>query len=612
MSDTRLVIIVSVVVFLLFAIAMIAMTLLTITGTSRHDAASGSVNTSVVTNQSPPGSDKNSHSQPVTRVNVADSAASGNRDQRSTKELSSVNSDVEADATSRNSDLQTASDTPGGDLEAIISESVDDEQVDFNNEEVADLSDDNLEQGNNETDNNTEQDTVDDDDKDAEADNDDDSEPKGDLNLAGRVIDDSGNGLAGIVVFVRASGKGLDKALRVVTGDSGNFSVANLTAGDYLLQSQATATFQSASKTARAGVTTVTLPVSRNALSTVQGVVVNTNQQPLTNAVISHANSGASVKSDQQGRFLIRVNTANDEMFVLNFRAAGYIEKIESIDPAKQGNAGNIRRDVVMETSGDFSLTGTVTDENINAIERAVVTVDSTQLGITESTETNAEGSFSVVGLRPGSDYTVSVIKNPDYEPLVQYNYELSGTTEIPPIVLNSKRTGLISGRVRSPDNSPISNFTFTAYGDKLGKSIKSGTDGEYSFATIAKQVKFINASNADVRIDMTGPSVAVEETKELDIVINMGPYSFEGVVVDTATQLPVQNAAVQIQWQVREAELSGTVTKEYTTSADGIYRFANLGAGNWALTVTASNYSSYSQPVDPVSGQPRVELVRN
>lgn len=150
---------------------------------------------------------------------------------------------------------------------------------------------------------------------------------------------------------------------------------------------------------------------------------------------------------------------------------------------------------------------------------------------------------------------------------------------------------GEIAGTVRDEAGAPIAGATVTAV--EAGVSDTTAADGTYS----------LGVPDGTHTVEATAPgygttqaTVIVEESGqvELDLVLERLPRgAIDGTVTDAATGDPVAEATVA---------LSGPMSDETTTAADGTFAFDDLLPGTYTASVSVAGYLPASRAVEVVA----------
>ncbi len=592
MSDTRLILVVSLIVLLLFATTMIALAVFSagrsadvgVAVTDAGQTTSTGIDSGIGADSGvlPARSDR-SNEKAQTAASVADRRGA----------VAAQGGDTEPTSDSMQTSVAVAD--PG--QNDIVQYPSQDTQVEVD--------------GIRDTDDFTEDGNADPEPDDPEEDGEEQADDEGDQTLAGRVVNDAGQQVAGLTVFIQAKGVNKRRGKQVKTDRGGAFEVRNLKPGDYLIQTQETPLYRSVVTSARSGVTTVKLTVTRSRQLTVVGAVRDESGQAVSGVEVSTSDGRVVAGSDERGGYKASVTSEKDQPVVLMFRAQGYVENSLSIDSQKMDAAGIVRQDVTMQLLGDIILSGVVTDEQLNPIEAASVLVNSGQHDLNLFVESNAEGEYRLDGLLAASDYRIQVIKLPDYLSFKQDNYSITGSTELN-VPLAAKPTGRVWGYLVNLDGTSITNQTITAIGGDVASSITSGADdGLYEFNTVADRVSF-TFGNSVPRVEMRGPAVHEGDDVQLDLVVNIGENTVSGQVVSEQQQ-GVPAAALKLIWEKQIGNLYSSVYVEDVTDANGMYSFSGLGSGTWELTVQAPGYAGAEHFINPQINPnvPPIQLTR-
>ena len=167
------------------------------------------------------------------------------------------------------------------------------------------------------------------------------------------------------------------------------------------------------------------------------------------------------------------------------FQAGGFFASISDLngdgkpDIISRGQTAN-SVGVLINQTGPYSITGTVTDSN--SVPLSGVTVRLTG-GTPVVVTTDATGTFAFNDLTAGQTYTVTPTKtNYTFAPLNQTFANLSSNMSVD--FVGTLNTYSISGTVRDISTSEMAGVTMTLSGSMTGTMV-TGSDGRYSFTNL-------------------------------------------------------------------------------------------------------------------------------
>ncbi len=300
------------------------------------------------------------------------------------------------------------------------------------------------------------------------------------------------------------------------------------------------------------------------------GKVVDPNDAPVSNAeLVFHAASkrpgpfagresdpgtDQRTTSDAEGTFqLDHLGPAN---YVIHVTATGFAPWIRDgfrIDRHARDGELLIRLKPALE------LVGRVTDSGGRPIEGAELIAQSRRPGedggkCEETTRSDSEGVFRFKQLSPGV-YWVRAIAD---------GYLIGAIHQVEPgaddVEIRLERTGIVRGRVRHADGSPVTAFTlklesriedpstFLASGDPQDEQYFENSDGTFAY-TCRKSGTFRLVSYGSDHADTPSETFEIDKSGEIDgleIVARTGG-NLEGLVLDSAGD-PISGALVRLR----------------------------------------------------------------
>ena len=246
------------------------------------------------------------------------------------------------------------------------------------------------------------------------------------------------------------------------------------------------------------------------------------------------------------------------------------------------------------------TVTGAVTDSRTGRpISGAVITILEGDQVITSSSS-KADGSY--LASIPAGSYTIRASAT-GYK-VVNRSITIDGDQKQKTVDFSlepeQEGTGTLFGVVTDgKTGEPISGVVIAASGnEETAASVTTGEDGSYTLALVAGSydVSFRREGYAPQQI-----TVIVAEDAEVEKNMVLEPIfgSLEVTVTAGDTGEPMEGASVEMEQKNGQNTFSGS------TSADGVYSFASLPAGDYMLRVTAEDYAPYLEELSiPGSSQ--------
>jgi hypothetical protein len=245
----------------------------------------------------------------------------------------------------------------------------------------------------------------------------------------------------------------------------------------------------------------------------ISGYVRDTNNQPISGAIVATEGGAYSTTSGQDGSYLITQVLPGTYNLIAS--KVGYQSQVV---PGVQVNANQT-------TTVNFNLSlvppgtiaGLVKDSNNNPISGAVVAT--TTGGY--STTTASNGSYSLV-VPPGT-YGVTASKS-GYQSQTQNNVVVtSGGTTIVNFTLPQVTYGTITGVVRNTNGTVLANATVST--NPGGYSTTSGSDGAFTLTGVTAGTYSVTASKSGY-ISQTQNNIVVTAGQTTSCNFNLSPAS--------------------------------------------------------------------------------------
>ncbi|HEV2881589.1 MAG TPA: carboxypeptidase regulatory-like domain-containing protein, partial [Pyrinomonadaceae bacterium] len=396
--------------------------------------------------------------------------------------------------------------------------------------------------------------------------------------IGGRVTEASGAGMSGVTVTLTGV-QGATSAT-TMTDAAGNYSFANLPAGDnYIVTpTRANFTFNPASlvfdglNTNQTGNFNATLNTYN-----LSGRITDGANNALSGVTV--ALSGAQSKvatTDTNGNYFI-AGLSGGGNYTLTPSRAHY-----TFAPPSQSlsNLSGDRTTNFTATLNTFSISGHIDAAGNANLSGVTVTLTGSQPSTT--TTTDASGNYSFANLPAGANYTVTPAKqNYTFAPAGANFSNLSANQSANfTATLNSQAIG---GRVTDGGGNPLANATLSLTGARTS-SVLSDANGNYTFSNLpAGNTYTVTPSLANYTFtpsSRTFDNLSADQKADFGGSLNL--YKVSGRIVVGTDGLA--GATVT---------LSGTRSSTTTTDANGNYTFADLPAGgNYVVTPSRSHYA--------------------
>ncbi|SNV53378.1 Serine-aspartate repeat-containing protein D precursor [Corynebacterium imitans] len=431
--------------------------------------------------------------------------------------------------------------------------------------------------------------------------------PPTDGRVEGTVLDDAGAPVVGATVKLdgnRRSGNKEVWSATATTDDNGKYAIPGVPPGTFTAKVDATDT--------RGGDSTE-VTVRPNAAST-GDLELNRNDGSLGGKVTDDTGAAVSgaqvVLKDAAGKQIGSAETNDDGVYEFaDLRPGEYLVEVvgtdkygaasenTQVEPAAKGN-----RDLRVSRA-DGSVEGKVVDEEGVAVEGASVTIYGD--GVEEQVTTNAEGTFTVSNLRPGS-YRVEVAPTKEYGAAASAFTVEPGATATAQLEVNRSKS-TVTGQV-SDDAHQVIEGVEVEITDAQGTVIATettGGDGTFSVKDVKPGTYTATVEGTDTH---EGDSyeftvVAGEFPERVPLIMGRKAGTLRGQVVDAVTGKAITNATLTL---VAAGETEGTTL---TVNGKGEFQVP-VAAGTHTLRVQSPEfYEPYSDQIFEVGAAERVDL---
>ena len=431
--------------------------------------------------------------------------------------------------------------------------------------------------------------------------------PPTDGRVEGTVLDDAGAPVVGATVKLdgnRRSGNKEVWSATATTDDNGKYAIPGVPPGTFTAKVDATDT--------RGGDSTE-VTVRPNAAST-GDLELKRNDGSLGGQVTDDTGTAVSgakvVLKDAAGKEIGSTDTNDDGVYefagirpgeylveVVGTEKYGAASENAQVEPAAKGN-----RDLRVSRA-DGSVEGKVVDEEGVAVEGASVTIYGD--GVEEKVTTNAEGTFTVSNLRPGS-YRVEVAPTKEYGAAASAFTVEPGATATAQLEVNRSKS-TVTGQV-SDDAHQVIEGVEVKITDAQGTVIATettGGDGTFSVTDVKPGTYTAAVEKTDTHAGDSQEFTVVAGEFPDPVTLTMGRMAgtLRGQVVDADTGKAITNATLTL---VAAGETEGT---PLTVNGKGEFQ-VSVDAGEHTLRVQSPEfYEPYSDRIVKVGAAEPVDL---
>jgi hypothetical protein len=330
----------------------------------------------------------------------------------------------------------------------------------------------------------------------------------------------------------------------------------------------------------------------------IYGTIVDENDAPIENALISEEFRFHSTRSDANGRYQLSVQLAKFKNPVVNIMRTGYREErvwVEG-DDLQDGQTVNINVSLA-EAFDTTSINGWIGNQNGEGIAAQKVRITShggLSLGnILYVVSSDERGDFSFEGVRSGLTYRLEVLPSAEYLRYKNDFVEATHNTPFLKVILTRINLVDIDGMVVGSTGVPVSNFEIHVRNtttNSLVRTVTSDSSGYFKLERFpAGEVQFSTTSPEYFKI--TGVTLAPDETRSLNLVIDKGIHYLSGWISDQ-NGVPVENARVTLDAEIESGITQSISYRSKLTNRTGSFSFAGLGNETHMITVYTKNFA--------------------
>lgn len=432
------------------------------------------------------------------------------------------------------------------------------------------------------------------------------------FSIAGRVLDDKGMSVPGIVVVARPTrlfdpeyeALPFTGDMQVFSGYGGHFYFTELPDGEYRLRTVETEDYPVAQLTVRAGEHSVNL-VLRGAKvqQRVHGVVETPEGRPLAGVRVTAMLSGSkSTGTGADGRYEIAATLMRGAgSYSVRYQREGYAEvRVRVRNTA--GARSAIRSDVVMDPLGALTtVVGVLTGPRGNPVDGAMVRIHSAHLARSHQAVSDRWGRFWMSEVEVGDDYRLWINPKAGFRDYSRARMQVPEQGLELRVALESVDSSSLTGQMLDLYGKPIPHFTLTLRSTSAlwhSVPVSSDKDGHFVVDSVPDGGLTFTTRSTPV-LQVTGIDLAPGEAANVDLVLDWGHYDVFGQVLDSHG-LPVTTPEVSLSWSHRADGAQSLSTRRTQADADGRFSFSRLGPGPHIMRVTAPGYRSEVFNVDP------------
>jgi protocatechuate 3,4-dioxygenase beta subunit len=437
------------------------------------------------------------------------------------------------------------------------------------------------------------------------------------LPISGWVLDQSGEPVPGIGVSAssrrlaqggESGGHGLETH-EALSDAQGYFAFANLPDGEYLLQTEATDLYSSATSIVRTGVSSTVLQVKneRGNPVTIYGVVMAEDDQPIAGVRVAPTDESQAATTDTAGNYRLEITVdSHPRTRSIRFTKPGYRAETLSVRQSELRDLSEWRLNARLQLKEGVSVDGTVTTVDGEPVAGARIQLYSHSLGRSQQTTSAQDGSFFMDKVEVGDDYRLWVRPKADFEDHMDEDLLVDRNGLFVPVVLEPLDDSRLRGRMVNAFRDPISRYTLWLWSSGASANrnlaVTSDSGGHFLVEDIpAGEVVF--SSRGDPQFTLGGIQLEAGKTTEANLVLDWGQEEMAGQLLNSDNGEPVTGAEVTLFWSDQEQGVTSRSRRQTITDGRGYFIFSELGPGPHTIRVTARGFHPVQQEAVPGEG---------
>jgi protocatechuate 3,4-dioxygenase beta subunit len=437
------------------------------------------------------------------------------------------------------------------------------------------------------------------------------------LPISGWVLDQAGEPVADIGVTASArrlaqdgqtSGHGgeTDDAL---TDTEGYFAFGELPDGEYLLQTESTDLYGSATSIVRTGVSSVVLRVTGESGKpvTIYGAVTEEDGQPIAGARVAPTDESHTATTDGAGKYSLELTVdRRSRTRSLRFTKAGYRAEILGVRQSDLRELSEWRLDARLQVKDGVSVDGTVTGVEGTPVTGARIQLYSQSHGRSHQATSGQDGSFFMDNVEMGDDYRLWVRPKADFQDYVDEGFQVGRGGLFVPVVLEPLEDSSLRGRMVNAFRDPIPRYTLWMWNSGAGANrnlaVTSDSGGHFLVDDIPAG-EVVLGSRGHPQFTVGGIQLEPRKTTTANLVLDWGYEEMAGQLLNSDSGEPVAGAEVTLFWTSEEQGVTSRSRRLTVADSSGYFVFTELGPGPHTIIVTARGFHSVRRDAVPGEG---------
>ena len=338
-------------------------------------------------------------------------------------------------------------------------------------------------------------------------------------------------------------------------------------------------------------------PPAESGIVEVSGHVLDQYGQPVEDALVSVERYPFKARSDDKGRYLVRMQIPGKRLPTLVYQRRGYHEKRIHLKPDRPRQERAYELDVSLEATADsVDLRGWVGNELGIGLEGAWVGLTSREAasaaGAYRTVLTDPQGGFVFEGVIAGEDYKLSANLSPDYPYYEDSGFVVSQTPGLVQIVLPRLHYADFDGMILDRESRPVPGYEIYIKNLSSGyhvRKIVSDSSGFFRLEHFPVGEVSLSTQGAE-HLEVSSLTLADDRYRNLTIMVDRGDRYLSGWINDRGGA-SVKNALITLQRGYRRGPVEYRSYRSRTTGTSGRFAFTELGGGEYQVSVFAPGY---------------------
>ena len=333
----------------------------------------------------------------------------------------------------------------------------------------------------------------------------------------------------------------------------------------------------------------------------ISGSVTDYHGQPIAAAVIKPDGKPNGVRTNDAGRYQLRVEFLEGHYPTLIFLKSGYKKKMIRIVESDLFSKSSISVDMKMEYSSEtITVNGWLGETTGANIQAQVIKLISLRETLQYSAISDESGNFSFEGIKRDVEYKVDIKSSENYKRKILENIKITELTSPLYITLESVELVNIEGMVVDRHGGAVRNLSFKLRSDAnsiYDTDLKTDDYGRFELQNFPMG-DLLFTTQAPKFFKVTGIDLSQIISTDIVIPIDVGPHRISGWISDQHGR-PLQGARAILDADFKYNGLNSSSIRTYVTDETGYFEFSSLGPGEHYVTVYAKGYINQGASYD-------------